>query len=40
MQVSHDVLEDPRYKCNIPAALAETLAKNVGINLSNYLLYV
>lgn len=38
-QVSVDPLDEPRYMCNIPEALARLLAANVDMDLGTYLLY-
>ncbi|KAK9837270.1 hypothetical protein WJX81_002658 [Elliptochloris bilobata] len=38
-RVSADPLDEPRFACNIPEALARLLAANIGLDLSTYLLY-
>lgn len=38
-QVSEDPLDNPRFLCNIPEALARLLAANIDLDLNTYLLY-
>lgn len=37
--MSADSLDEPRYACSVPEALARLLAANVGLDLGTYLLY-
>lgn len=39
LQVSADELDDVKYRCNIQEALATTIAKNLSLKLSDYILY-